>query len=281
MVTADDLGLTIGVTDGILQAHDVGIISNTGLMVNMPDAIRAAKLAQSRPKLSVGLHFNLTQGKPLSNPDNIPSLVTSDGSFKKLGLSYPRNANPNDIETELVAQIDRFYELGFSHLHIDGHHYVTFIPAVMRTILKLKDKKRIKTLRMPDEDMIKRGVKRKIIGFSILCLGSKFLGGMNRYIKHWRKLLSDAGFTFPDELISWQLFGENDPEKSIIRTLSKLSQGTTEIFGHPGIADYELRSISSFTDARERELVAFTSQNVKEALVNSCARLINAYELGG
>ena len=43
VVNADDLGLTIGVNDGIFDAHDLGILTSASLFANAPatdDAIR-------------------------------------------------------------------------------------------------------------------------------------------------------------------------------------------------------------------------------------------------
>ncbi len=281
MVTADDFGFTAGVTDGILKSHDDGIITHTGLMVNMPDCDRAVKLARTRDKLSVGLHLNLTQGTPLCKPSDIKSLVNSNGQFKGLGLSYPRTAKSSDLEKEIRAQIEKFCQYGFPQLHIDGHHYVTFMPKVLRIIAKITPEYGIKSVRMIDTNMIKLGIKKVILAFSVLILGFKSVLGIRRFINWGRTILEDAGLTMPDCLVSWQLFGNDDPENSIIRTIASLRSGVTELFGHPGFVDTELVNVSSFTDLRLRELEAFTSPNVKQALVESDAEIINAYALGG
>lgn len=281
MVTADDFGFTAGVTDGILKSHDDGIITHTGLMVNMSDCKRAALLAKTRENLSVGLHLNLTQGTPLCKPSDVKSLVDSNGQFRKLGLSHPRAAKTSDLEREIRAQIEKFCQFGFPQLHIDGHHYVTFMPKVLGIIAKIAPEYNIKSVRMIDSNMIKLGVKKVILAFSVLILGFKSVLGIKRFINWGRSVLEDAGLSMPDCLVSWQLFGNDDPENAIIRTISSLSTGITELFGHPGFVDSELENISSFTDLRLRELQAFTSPNVKQALLESNAQLINAYALGG
>ena len=46
VVNADDLGLTVGVNDGIFDAHDRGILTSASLFANAPataDAIRRAR----------------------------------------------------------------------------------------------------------------------------------------------------------------------------------------------------------------------------------------------
>jgi predicted glycoside hydrolase/deacetylase ChbG (UPF0249 family) len=65
IVNADDFGLTPGVSAGILSAHRHGIVSSTTLLATA--AIDAEQLAELRDSsLGVGIHVNLTLGRPLS-----------------------------------------------------------------------------------------------------------------------------------------------------------------------------------------------------------------------
>lgn len=276
-VTADDFGFTKGVTDGILHCHDKGLVTNTSLMVNMPDASRAMELSKSRPNLSVGLHVNLTQGKPLSKAESIPSLVDKNGNFRKLSLTYPRKANPADLRREVCAQIEHFKEYKTPRFHLDGHHYVTFIPSVLNIVLDVSKKYGIDSMRMIDMDMIKRGVKRKIIGFSLLCMGTKAVFGFSRHVTRWRKLIDKTNIAISDSLVSWELYGDADPVSSLLKTFSRLPQGVTEIFCHPGYVDDQLRSISTYTDIRDKELKAFTNPVVLKAFNDTGANLSNAW----
>ncbi|TKH11345.1 ChbG/HpnK family deacetylase [Bacillus wiedmannii] len=44
-------------------------------MANMPGFKNAVERIQANPQLDVGLHFNLTCGKPVRSTDIVPSLV--------------------------------------------------------------------------------------------------------------------------------------------------------------------------------------------------------------
>jgi chitin disaccharide deacetylase len=61
IVNADDFGRSHGVNRGIAAAHDHGIVTSASLMVRWPAAETAAALALSRPRLSVGLHVDLSE----------------------------------------------------------------------------------------------------------------------------------------------------------------------------------------------------------------------------
>src|SRR2546421_8810337 len=67
VVNADDFGLSTGVNRGILEAHAAGVVSSVSVLVNAPgwtDALR--RLRDVGPGLGVGLHLNLTMGRPVS-----------------------------------------------------------------------------------------------------------------------------------------------------------------------------------------------------------------------
>jgi predicted glycoside hydrolase/deacetylase ChbG (UPF0249 family) len=51
IVNADDLGLTEGVTEGILRAHRLGIVTSATVLANMP----ASETALARPIVQISI----------------------------------------------------------------------------------------------------------------------------------------------------------------------------------------------------------------------------------
>ena len=49
LVQGDDYGFTKGVTYGILDAIQNGVLRNTGLFTNMPEAVEAVELIKKYP----------------------------------------------------------------------------------------------------------------------------------------------------------------------------------------------------------------------------------------
>lgn len=70
IINADDFGLSPAVNRGIIEAYRMGGITSTSMMVNMPGFDEAVYLAKLLPGLGVGLHFNLTYGYPVSDPES-------------------------------------------------------------------------------------------------------------------------------------------------------------------------------------------------------------------
>ncbi|MCO5054638.1 ChbG/HpnK family deacetylase [Thermomonas sp.] len=128
IVNADDFGLVPAATDAILECHAAGTVTSTTLMANTPDAERAAGCAKQVPKLGVGLHFNLTWGRPLASVQEVSALVGSDGAFFSRGRLARRllagRVPAVQIAAELQAQLQRLDELGIQPTHIDSHQHV-------------------------------------------------------------------------------------------------------------------------------------------------------------
>ena len=98
IINADDLGLSVGVNEGILDAHTRGVVTSASLMVDRAGAEHAAELTRKSPSLSVGLHFDDLAVDNLDDPDLAASAF--------------------------MAQLERFRELtGQDPTHVDSHHH--------------------------------------------------------------------------------------------------------------------------------------------------------------
>lgn len=138
IVNADDFGLNDAATDGIIESHRAGTVTSTTLMVNAPAAEQAAALAHEHPALGVGLHFNLTWGRPLSASGDVPALVGPDGVFiprEKLARRLLAGRIPaREVAIELRAQLQRIEALGIRPTHVDSHQHVHAFGTVFSAV---------------------------------------------------------------------------------------------------------------------------------------------------
>ncbi len=139
IVNADDFGLTNGVTNGIFEAIQYGIVSSTTMLINTGATILAANLVIRHPEINVGLHLNISFGKPLTQ---CPSLVGANGLFIKpdeliTGDSY----DEEEIYNEYFHQYKRFVDLvNKIPTHLDSHLYVhQRFPKARRQIIRLAE----------------------------------------------------------------------------------------------------------------------------------------------
>src|SRR5437660_12094031 len=59
IVNADDFGQSAGVNEGIIAAHERGLVRSASLMVRWPAAREAAAYGQEHSDFSLGLHVDL------------------------------------------------------------------------------------------------------------------------------------------------------------------------------------------------------------------------------
>lgn len=244
IVNADDFGLSPGVTRGIVDAFAQGIVSSASMMANMPGFTDAVRAAAAHPNLSIGLHFNLTYGRPLSDPRLIPSLVREDGAFHTIADFLP--SSEEEIRTELAAQWSRLISVGIRPSHLDSHHLLhQQYPAVHKVMA---------------EWAYSRGVPLR------------------------KSQLADAPVELKPAVtghIVLDTYDEPDSVQRLIGHLRALPHGTAELACHPGYADDGLKEISGWSDMREAELATLCHPAVKQAISDLGIRLIDYRSLQG
>jgi predicted glycoside hydrolase/deacetylase ChbG (UPF0249 family) len=106
IVNADDLGRSAGINEGILRAHEQGIVTSASLMVRGPSAEEAAQLVRRTASLSVGLHVDLGEW------------VFREGRWEAV-YEVQRS-----IEEEIERQLAAFRRLlGREPTHLDSHQH--------------------------------------------------------------------------------------------------------------------------------------------------------------
>ena len=103
IINGDDFGLSKSITDGIIDGIKNGFLTSTTIMINMQFAKYAIEQAISNGINCVGLHINLTVGKPIIPNAN---LTDEQGVFlyNKKQIENP-NLTYEDAYNEIMAQI--------------------------------------------------------------------------------------------------------------------------------------------------------------------------------
>ena len=81
LIRADDLGYSRAVNYGIYDSVHCGIVNNVGVMVNMKSTEMGLELLKNE-NIDLGMHTNISNGKPILPANKIPSLVDRKGYFK-------------------------------------------------------------------------------------------------------------------------------------------------------------------------------------------------------
>jgi hopanoid biosynthesis associated protein HpnK len=270
IVNADDFGLTRSVSQAIVRAHQGGIVTSTSLLANGEAFDLAVELARGEARLGVGIHLNLTEGKPVAKFPPASRLIDAGGSFRSrpLGLAGKIilcQVKLGEVEKEMRAQIEKILKTGLKADHIDSHKHIHLFPPVFELTTRLAREYRIGWIRCPGESRAGaaclvpagHGARWKIAKQRLVARGLAILASEGR------RKLREAGLNAPDNLLGIAETGFLD-KCCLERLLEGLPSGTSEIMSHPGYADADLRRTPTrLLNERETEFGAMTIPEVQ------------------
>lgn len=282
ILNADDFGLTPGVNEGILRAHQQGILTSATLMATgraFDDAVARAKAA---PMLGVGCHLVLVGGIAVTPANEIPSLVDAQGKFPRtLPIFVARVSSglvrARDIERELRAQIEKIRRAGIQPTHLDTHKHTHAHPLVMNVLGRVARDMGITRVRKPAEDLAVSWTSQSAHKRSWNRLGS---AAAVRAITPWfQSLARRYGLRSPDHFLGLAMTGRITAA-ALCQLIDMLPQGRTEIMLHPGICDADLaRTGSRLQQQRQMEMEALLAPQARETIERNGVSLITYREL--
>lgn len=237
IINADDFGLTSLVTYGIFDCMKNGIVTSTTQMMNTRATLQASEIVRDNLNLKVGLHLNISLGKPLTNC----SSLVEDGHFIK-----PKNLKTDDlydeqeIYCEIKAQYDKFLELNKRKpTHLDSHLYVHQVfEKVKRQVIRLSE----------EENIPVREQENKFY--------------QEIYFERRFRVLEDETF--------------NEVKAKFIRLINEnKDKEIVEIMVHPGYIDDDILNSSSYSNPRLIEAAVLLDKDVREYIINNGIELIS------
>jgi predicted glycoside hydrolase/deacetylase ChbG (UPF0249 family) len=158
IVTADDVGLHPGMTEGAIRAHREGIVTACSVVANGAAFEDAVARLRDVPTLAVGVHLTLVEERPLT-AILFPKKYTS---FVPLYLA--RLISLAAIERELRAQVERVVATGLRVTHLNGHQHLHLLPGIFAVVRKLAREYAIPYVRIVDD----HGGAHRALSMSIL-----------------------------------------------------------------------------------------------------------------
>ena len=142
IVNADDLGIHPEIDRGILRAFTDGIVTSTSALMTTPYIESALDTVSVQAGCPTGIHINLTMGRPLSDPADLPDLVDSTGEFRRTPgdfiLLNPMTPNlpliKAQIDREIRAQLEKGQTFDVPFTHLDSHQNIHLNPFVFNIL---------------------------------------------------------------------------------------------------------------------------------------------------
>lgn len=253
---ADDFGMNADINAGILRSFRDGLLTSTSLLANAPNAAEACRLwpqliadlqAGSLPSLAMrqragddlsrfdlGIHLNLTQGRPLSS--GYPAeLLNQQGQFPGIGPVFRRLRSVGSrfregVRRELATQIEFMFDHQVPPTHLNGHQYVELMPGVAELVPDLMQKFSIPVVRVARETNLVQTVlfQGRVPAFAISMI-------KRYYADRFRRLPAIARCAAPARFFGTAHAGLVD--RGTLRHFLRFASpfGCTEIGLHPAV----------------------------------------------
>ena len=283
IITADDFGASKNINEGIKFAADNKAITSISVLSNFNESLPdLKKISENHPDIDIGVHLNISTGRPILEAEQVPSLVGANGSFYTINklLAKLNSISFDDLRKELRAQILALEKNDIMLDFLSDHHgilsfYSSFFDIVIELAKEFDVAVRspvIAGVKYPgvfsNSKMKKRGrqTARRLIftaPFKAISLFKYFrIHEMEKKIKK----LDELGILHPDLLIG--SFWGDPTASNLLYILEHLPKGTSEIILHLGTStrqeNYPSGLEVDYFKNRELELITVTGDYLKE-----------------
>jgi predicted glycoside hydrolase/deacetylase ChbG (UPF0249 family) len=284
IVTADDLCMTEGITEGIVEAYRNGIVTATSALMNYPGARETLiRVHKENPGLPIGIHLNITTGRPVLPAGEIPSLVDRDGYFHHSNkiIKHLGNISIDELRAEVNAQVELFLSTGVRLDHINSENHMLALFTPFHRVIREMAGKYNAPVRNPVPESVHGNIRVKKGGGSSKAVAALIGYAIRHPFKSFRmmKLVSPDAFRQEEELVKqegipvtdWLIdsfYGNADIE-TFISILEQIPPGISELTSHPGYASINETPPgmdNNYIQEREMELEVLTSTLVKDKL---------------
>jgi predicted glycoside hydrolase/deacetylase ChbG (UPF0249 family) len=297
IVNADDLGLADGIGEAVVRAVRDGVVTSASALANIEGAsARIAAVRSALPGLPIGLHANITTGRPVLAPERVPSLVDRAGRFFDGDRLLARldAVDADEVGAELAGQAERLLQAGIRPDHLDFHELPFFVHRpFLQAVLDLARRLGV-PVRRPVPESAERRIRWPRRGLPTALAGRMLRFGVRhpraaaRLVRTIRPsslrenadALEAAGVRAPDWFIDG--FAGRATVDAFVAMLRTLPPGIAEVAVHPGIVDEGLRQLGgAYVEQRETELATLLDPRLREVAAEEGIRLADFSVLSG
>ncbi len=292
ILNADDFGLTEGINRAIAEAQQQGIVTSATMMANssaFPEAAAITRsLADNRAQFSVGCHVVLMDGAPVLPPDRVATLLDPNShngtcQFREnlndfAIASFRHKLNPEEIEAEAGAQIERIQQAGIQPSHFDTHKHAHMFPAVLRPLLQAARSHNVPAVRNPFGQVWPLPLSSLLRTPQVWKRFAQ-LNVLRNFAARFRSEVEAHGLRTTDGSLGVLVTGVLDL-KLFTAIIENLPEGTWEFVCHPGYNDAALNEVRTrLRQSRQQELQLLTSSEAQALLRRNQIELISYHEL--
>lgn len=254
----DDVGMSHSSNLGAIETVEKGVATSWSVMMPCAWVPEIAKYLKQHPDVDSGVHLTLTsewslyRWLPVAGKPKVPGLVDEEGCLWQSVEQAATHATPDEIETEIRAQVERAERLGIPITHLDSHMGTLFA--------------------RPDyfERFAKVGMEK---GIPILAIGGHATYALKENpeatskLRPWIPKIWNAGLPVIDDLhTDSYVWKPEEKTERLIALLKELKPGVTEILFHASIPTEDFPLITSSSPSRLADTRALTAPAVKKLI---------------
>ncbi|MEM7034056.1 MAG: polysaccharide deacetylase family protein [Chloroflexota bacterium] len=268
---ADDVGMCHSSIAAFEEMIATGPLTSGATMVPCSWFPTVAAYCRENPETDIGVHLTFTsewdtyRWGPLSTGDPTSGLMDDEGYFYRTTADAQANANPDFIEAEVIAQVERAIQAGITITHIDTHMGTMFHPNFINAYLAAgrKYKMPLLILRMSEERQKRWADNPEML--------QAILKSVNE--------AEEDGFPLVDYLYQMPLREPENRIDDVTKTLDELQPGLTKFIVHPCKDTAEIRHVAPDWRGRVADYQCFIHDEIKDYLAKSKIQIIGYREL--
>ncbi len=256
IIHTDDIGMCQASIQAFADLWDFGLISSGSLMAPCPWFLEAAAYANDHPQADLGVHLTLTsewqtyRWGPISTRDPRSGLLDEQGCFYRHTGPAVEHADPQALQAESAAQVQRALSAGVKLTHIDTHMGVSMHTPFMQGYLRLALESRLPFLFFRNDEAGWRslGYDEKSAAFASATV----------------RVLEEQGVPLLDRIHGMPLDQPDDQVAYAKTVLDELPAGISHFLLHPSIDTPELRALAPDWQSRVANYHAFLSKELHD-----------------
>lgn len=271
IIHVDDVGMSYESNQGAINAIKNGVASSLSVMMPCGWVPGFVHYLKENQELDAGLHLTMTsewkdyRWGPVADKSKVKGMVDTEGALWRGVADVVKHATPDEIETEIRAQLDRARTMGFEPTHLDSHMGTLFAtPEFLQRYLKVGMQEKIPVMFPGGHNTVVRQ-QEKAIGDQI---------EMTRMVG---KQLWEAGLPVLDDLenSSYGWKGPENGDKSekalqkyktekYIKAIANIKPGLTMVIMHCTIHTEVFPHISDSFPTREGDYLAMIDPELRK-----------------
>ncbi|MBN1666514.1 MAG: polysaccharide deacetylase family protein [Anaerolineales bacterium] len=267
----DDIGMCQASLTAFADLWDFGLISSGATMVPCPWFLEAAKFCRANPQVDMGVHVTLTsewetyRWGPISTRAPQSGLLDEQGFFYRSTAEAQEHGDPQAVQVEIQAQIERALAEGIPVTHMDTHMgsvaSARFIPAYIQLALQYGLPPMI--LRLDKASWLEMGMDEATAELAVQMIN----------------VIEEQGVPLLDHIAALDLDRVTEPAERVTyakQVLGDLKPGLTHFIIHPSSDTPELRAITPDWACRVADYAAFQSEDLRD-FVRQCGIQVIGY----